>query len=165
MPNVGLSVFGSRKLTSSGAGAVRLHITGLRLCRQVFVNATASAIAPHSTRARPPHSPFSLVHQHRSSQHLTRVERMSCRSEPHGYWRFRNVGNEGVYIVTSPTHYPVKRRAGLYREGKLVDPLPPPARAGFGFGRGPARARRRQSKNGRVEMTKAPMPGVSSNTY
>ena len=30
----------------------------------------------------------------------------------HEYWRFRNTENEGVYIVTSRTHYPRNRLTG-----------------------------------------------------
>jgi hypothetical protein len=31
---------------------------------------------------------------------------MPCNAEPHEYRGFRNGGNEGVYIVAAPTHYP-----------------------------------------------------------
>lgn len=57
-----------------------------------------SAPSPHSARIAP-----------RSRQHLTRLKRMSCHAEVHEYWGFRSAGNEGVYIVTSRTHYPPNR--------------------------------------------------------
>jgi hypothetical protein len=48
----------------------------------------------------------------RASPHLTRVERMLPSAEADEYSGFRNVENEGVYIVTSHTHYPVKPGGG-----------------------------------------------------
>ena len=48
---------------------------------------------------------------------------MSHVAKPHGYWSFRNDRNEGVYIVTSPTHYPLLSFDGYIRhEGILLHP-------------------------------------------
>ena len=49
----------------------------------------------------------------RSEPHLTLVKRMLQRSEQHEYRRFRNAGNESVYIVAALTHYPLLQLTGL----------------------------------------------------
>jgi hypothetical protein len=51
---------------------------------------------------------------------MTRVERMSHVAKPHGYWRCRSGKNEGVYIVTSPTHYPLNRLTGIQHCGEKL---------------------------------------------
>jgi len=92
-------------------GTVDLVLFKLLCSVQVFV--PTSLIPPYLTRAeRESPTPRLANSGYRGHAGMTRVQRMSCRSEAYEYWRFRNVGNEGVYIVTSPTHYPVNRPGG-----------------------------------------------------
>jgi hypothetical protein len=66
--------------------------------------------SPHLTRVERESSTPRLANiGYRGSAVMTRVRRMSQRLEPHEYRGFNNEENGGVYIVTSPTHYPAPR--------------------------------------------------------